>query len=224
MKKTKKTQSEIIADLHTSHTGAFDYIFDIFFTRLEYFAEKFVDRPEAEDIVLETLHKFWERRNSFHTTDSIKGFLYITVRNRCLDSIRSNTTVQKRNQELTYLKSQEFEKHAELSIIETEFINRIYEDLNKLPTKCQRVFKMKYVQGLSTSEIANDLNISEDTVRNHIAYALKLLRKSLGSQLLMVCLLNLPYIHKAHSAEHSTNIYSDSPFFDPCLFKSPSRN
>jgi len=216
--KKAKSEAEIIADLHISDPVAFDRIFHSFYGRLVYFAEQFTDnRHEAQDIVVETFQKFWERRNAFFTKNNIKAFLYITVKNACLDSIRSNTTQQKHKKELAYLQADQFEKYAELCIVETDFITTIYEQINSLPKKSQRVFKMKYIEGLKISEIALQLNISESTVRNLIAYSLKLLRNTVGSQLLMISLFYLASMQEESCSDQSIHIYFESTFLDPSL-------
>lgn len=224
MKKTK-SEAEIIADLHISDPVAFDHIFNSFYTSLCYFAFQLTDnRQEAEDIVLETFQKFWERRNDFSTIVNVRAFLYVTVRNNCLNYLRSNTRLQKRTTELAYQQADKFERNAENYIIETEFITLLYTKINNLPKKCRKVFQLKFIKGLSVCEIAGQLNISEHTVRNHIAYSLKLLRNALGSQLLMISLFYLSAAQEPTCSDQSFHIYSESPFFDPSLFESPQDN
>ncbi|MEP7374704.1 MAG: RNA polymerase sigma-70 factor [Chitinophagaceae bacterium] len=214
MKKMNQ-ESEVIAGLQISDPVAFDFIFDRLYTPLCYFAYQLTDNlPEAEDIVLEAFQKFWERRNAFFTVVNIKAFLYITVRNTGLNYIRSNTKQQERTRELAYQQSDNVEKCVENSIVETEFINALYEKINNLPKKCRRVFILKYFDGLNVSEIADMLSLSEHTVRNHIAYSLKLLRNALGSQLLIISLLYLSGMQKTIDGDSSIPDYSDHCFFD----------
>jgi RNA polymerase sigma-70 factor (ECF subfamily) len=60
-----------------------------------------------------------------------------------------------------------------------------------LPTQCQRVFKMSRFQQLSYSQIATQLNISTNTVENHVSKALRLLRVELKDFLTIYLLLQL---------------------------------
>jgi len=55
----------------------------------------------------------------------------------------------------------------------------LHQEINKLPPQCQKVFKMNRFEQLKYKEIAIRLNLSERTVENHIATALKLLRLAL---------------------------------------------
>jgi len=60
--------------------------------------------------------------------------------------------------------------------------------LETLPPQCRKVFELSRMEQLSYSEIASQLNISTNTVENHISKALKLLRIEL-KEFLLVCLL-----------------------------------
>ncbi len=62
---------------------------------------------------------------------------------------------------------------------EQELKKIIYNEIERLPEQCRRVFKMSRFEGLKYREIATQLNISEKTVENHIANALKTLRSRL---------------------------------------------
>jgi len=217
MKKTVK-EPEVISALHLSDPAAFDFVFDSYYTSLCYFAFQLTGNlPEAEDIVSESFQKFWERRHNFHLLTNIKAFLYITVRNTCLNYIRSNSKQQKRTQELAYHHADLVEKSAENFIIETEFLQAVYIQINSLPPKCRQVFVMKYFKGLGIIEIARQLGISENTARNHIAYSLKLLRNALGSQLLMVCLYYLSGVHHTIYPSQPFPLYPESLFPDSCF-------
>lgn len=225
MKKTLK-ESEIIAGLHRSDEAVFDQLFNGFYNRLVYFACRLTggNLHEAQDIVIETFRKFWERRDSFFTMLAIKGFLRVTIKNACLNYLRSQARLQKRAIELGYQHSDQFEMHAEYLILEADIISQIYAQINNLPKKSRAVFMLKYFKGLSVSEIADLKNISEHTVRNHIAYSLKLLRNVLGSRLLTITLFYLSTIQERTCPAPSAHIYFESHFSIPPLFESPRVN
>ncbi|WP_369281297.1 sigma-70 family RNA polymerase sigma factor [Wenyingzhuangia sp. 2_MG-2023] len=51
--------------------------------------------------------------------------------------------------------------------------------IERLPEKCQKVFKLSRVDGLNNSEIANKMDVSQRTVETHISNALKVLKNSI---------------------------------------------
>jgi RNA polymerase sigma-70 factor (ECF subfamily) len=56
----------------------------------------------------------------------------------------------------------------------------LYERINQLPERMQQVFKLTYLDGYSRTEVAQMLNLSENTIRNTNAAAMKALRLTLG--------------------------------------------
>jgi RNA polymerase sigma-70 factor (ECF subfamily) len=68
-------------------------------------------------------------------------------------------------------------------------MQRIYEEIEKLPKKCRQVFKLAYMDGLGNEEIANLLNITYQTVKNQKVRALKILRLALLHKGLLAAIL-----------------------------------
>lgn len=172
----RNSHIDIIAGLKNNDNRAFDQLFDQHFRALCYFAGNLVgDKEEAKDIALNSFTKLWTRREYFDTILSVKAFLYITTRNACLDYLRSLQREDNRKKELAYLQP-EAEETIKNQAIESEVLQKIYNEVKNLPRKCRQVFQMSYFEGLSTHEIATSMNLSESTVRNQRARALQLLR------------------------------------------------
>jgi RNA polymerase sigma-70 factor (ECF subfamily) len=182
--------TDIISGFHKGSSRAFDVLFDMFFPALCYFANKLIDdRQEAEDIVLDTFQKLWARREHFETMPNIKAFLYITVRNTCLNYIRHKETQRKRTREMLKLLPEPLEEDAEQHRIRAEVLQNIYSAIEKLPRKCREVFELSYFEGMKAQEIAEQLQISESTVRNQKVRALQLLKTALTGRELLVLFL-----------------------------------
>ena len=63
---------------------------------------------------------------------------------------------------------------------EQELRLRLYRAIDQLPDQCRKVFMMSRFEQLKQQEIADQLNISIKTVKNHITRALKDLYEVLG--------------------------------------------
>jgi len=74
---------------------------------------------------------------------------------------------------------------------QAELLQRIYEEIEKLPKKCRQVFKLAYLDGLSNEEIAELLHINYQSVKNQKVRALKILRLALNKGFLAVILVRL---------------------------------
>ena len=62
-----------------------------------------------------------------------------------------------------------------------ELTNKLDEIINALPQRQKEVYLLHKVEGLKYSEIAERLNISVNTIENHMSRALKTIREKLGN-------------------------------------------
>ena len=60
--------------------------------------------------------------------------------------------------------------------------------IEKMPPRQREVFKMKHFKNYSYKKIADNLNISVNTVENHIVKAHKYLKESFGKTYLLIIL------------------------------------
>lgn len=155
---------------------ALDYFFKLHYHPLRYFATSLVHEPmEAEDIVAGCFSKLWEKRSDFSNAENIKGFLYVTCRNYCFQFLRN---LKRRNaaQQLYFEQLEQSERTVLNEIIEAELLNILEQEIILLPGRCSEVFRLIYFEGKNTNEIALQLDLSVQTVRNHKTRALELLK------------------------------------------------
>ncbi len=81
---------------------------------------------------------------------------------------------QKIVKEFTDTEAEELDERNELIVL-------LYGEIDKLPPKCREIFKLNRFERMKYREIALKLDISERTVENHIANALKILREAMLS-------------------------------------------
>lgn len=174
-----------LKELKHGNSMALSYFFDLHYQTLCYFAESIVkDQQEAEDIVATSFLKIWNRHTDFETAQNIKAFLYISTKNACLDHLKHlkrRTLAQQGYFQQLISEENNIENH----LIEAEFLQLLNVELEKLPERCKEVFKLIYVDGLKTSEIAELLDLSVKTVRNHKARAVSLLQLAFSEKNLL---------------------------------------
>jgi RNA polymerase sigma-70 factor (family 1) len=167
--------SNIIIKLKKGDEKAFRILFDKFFPSLCLFAERFVvNRLISEDIVLEAFMKYWKKHADFDNINKIKSYLYLIVRNQCLNHCRD----QKDN-----LKVEEFHKVESLqfysdSVIEEEAYRIFYNAVENLPSQMKNVI-LYSLEGLKNREIAHSMGITENTVHSYKKEAYKRLKTAL---------------------------------------------
>lgn len=156
--------------------AAFRILFREHFRSLKFFAYSFTnDMETAKDLAQDAFYKLWERRGNFHSLDSVKAFLYITVKNACINHLSASHRRTERYQEVARLAEQD-DSFAEALVIKEELLKKIVMEIDELPDKYGRIIKLAFVEGLNHQQIAGRLAISEATVRKQKERGLKLLK------------------------------------------------
>jgi RNA polymerase sigma-70 factor (family 1) len=187
------SDQDIIALFKRGEHAAFDHLFKLYYRPLVYYGSQLVaDEQEAEDIVVETFVKLLRKRTDFDKLPDIKAFLFTSVRNACYDHLRYTQRHETSHQELIYLTGKE-EIIEDLEMIKAKVLQEIYNEIENLPAQCQKVFKYVFFHGLTTEQIAAEMNISPQTVLNQKNRALSLLRSSLLKKNLLPSTISLYY-------------------------------
>lgn len=125
------------------------------------------DAAVADDLVQEAFLKAWRYSEDGGVIEAFSSFMYRTVRNECLLYLRSRKDMV----------GEEFiPEVSEVDMDTSERNARIWRAVATLPEKCRKILLMSKQHGLSNEEIADELGISEKTVRNQMTKALARLR------------------------------------------------
>lgn len=152
-------------------------LFTDYYQELCRFANYIVScRDTADDLVQKSFIRLWEKRDQVQIHMDIKSYLYKSVKNASLNYLKHLETRKKYEKEFSEL----FQMNDSSDLDELQFRKRLELAINLLPERCRMAYCLKYIEGLSYREIADYLEISSNTVDNHIQKALKLLRESLS--------------------------------------------
>jgi len=123
---------------------------------------------------------------------AMHAFLQITVKNACLNLLRSRQRESARYLELYNLLEQNDPQAFDQQQLTAQLYQHIYEEIEKLSPQLKKVFMLAYIEGLSNEEIALQLDIHNQSVRNDKARALKQLRLALaGNEAYLLFLLSV---------------------------------
>ena len=175
----KETVENIKQMLDKGHTVAFTNFYAQFFKKLLIESNKYVkDNQAAEEIVQDVFVKLWERSEDLDQIQSIKSYLYRSVINLSINHVNRQKNLEHHHQkivkEFSDTEAEELDERNELIVL-------LYGEIDKLPPKCREIFKLNRFDRMKYREIALKLDISERTVENHIANALKILREAMLS-------------------------------------------
>ena len=166
-------------------------MFNTYYSRLCYYAYKITNNQESsKDLVQDVFLKFHSKRAEFSSELAIKNFLYLSVKNACLNFLRHDLVEKKfaENQVETALAYEEGLTH----IIKAEALVLIKQSIEALPEGCRTVLKFAFFEGLKNEQIAIEMGISINTVKTQKQRALQLLRLKLTDKVYLLLLFLLP--------------------------------
>ena len=173
------SDKQLFLAVSTGSEMAFQFVFERYRQPMWSFVMTLVKSPHiAEDIVQESFIKLWECRGTLADVVNPKDFIFILVRNRALDVLRKLAHQEKEKEHVW----EQLKQQSDYSDywLEAEQAAQILKDIiAKLPAQQQKVIHMSRDLGLSHQDIANQLKISQNTVKKHIVIALKTCREQL---------------------------------------------
>jgi RNA polymerase sigma-70 factor (family 1) len=163
----------------------FERLFKSYYPRLCYYANQILgDNDAVDDMVQDAFVKFWNKLSDFENEVASKTFLYITVRNACLNLLRHQKVEQRFTRQLD---SEPVEEGYNLTeIIKAEVLGEIYHAIEQLPAGAKQVFQLAYIDGLKNQEIADQLGVNINTIKTQKARALQLLRLKFSPDALLL--------------------------------------
>jgi len=171
-----ESASELMLKISQGDEQSFTRIFDRYYLVLCYYADQFIhDTDESRSLVQQVFVDLWMKRNKIVIQQSIKAYLYKTVKNQALDYLKH------KNVESKYLnKVQSDSEVFDTNLIEEAELNtRITSAIDNLPEKCREIFVLCRFDELHYRDIASRLGISIKTVEMQMGIALKKLRSQL---------------------------------------------
>ncbi len=129
----------------------------------------------SKDIVQEVFIKIWEKKPEFENNKAAKAYLYTSVKNSSLNYLKSKhykLSLQSCDLGLVHLQSQDYLLTEMFTI---EIYANLYKAIKTLPVKSAKVIQLS-LNNYTTKEIAEELSVSQSTVRSQKSLAYKKLR------------------------------------------------
>ena len=173
--------------------AAFDAIYNLYCHKLHGFVFRYLKQEQdAEEIVQEVFIKIWETRAKIDVQASFESFLFTIAYNATISLLRKRVNETKSREYLKLL--QQFDDGEQIidEIVFKELSHKLQSLLENLTPRQREIYLLSREEGLIHKEIAQKLNISENTVKNHLVSTLKYLKSHIDSSLavnvLFLCL------------------------------------
>ncbi|MBF4494172.1 sigma-70 family RNA polymerase sigma factor [Flavobacterium sp. MR2016-29] len=172
-------QNKLLYELSQGSELAFTQLYNqykniVFSTALKITKSKILAEEAVQDVFL----KIWQNHENLAEIASIENYLFIVSRNHIFDMIKKIARETSLISEIEHINTSSNDTDT---IIKDDQYNVILNQIvEQLPFQQQKIYKMAKWDGLSHQKIGEDLGISTETVKKHMALALKFVRHKIS--------------------------------------------
>jgi RNA polymerase sigma factor, sigma-70 family len=149
---------------------SFDEIFNRFADPVHMYIQSRLDASAADDVLQEVFIRLWYKRQSIQIHTSFRNYLYTIVQHCITDHLRASK--RKRYTLPASMPDQTEQQPQPDEQFQYKQVYHIWKGaMDKLPLKMRRIYAMKNEEQLSVKEIATELRLSEQTVKNQLHHA-----------------------------------------------------
>jgi len=171
-----KSDDLLLNELKGGNQKAFDGIFHKYFKFLVATAYMYLkDEQEAKDIVQDLLFEFWDKKFYLRLEGDMKGYLYRSVQNKCINYYRKKETERQK----TILFVQEVQNHGEDIYQKEQNLSGLEMAMNNLPPQRKEALKQVFIEEKKYQEAADAMGVSLNTLKTHLKIGIKNLREKL---------------------------------------------
>lgn len=183
---SKKRDTDLWLDFISGDRDAFDHIFYLHIDQLINYGKKITSNDALiDDCIQEMFLDLWLKRERLGETNSIKYYLFKTLRRRILLAVKKESKNECFDNEEMLNYSFDFKANLEskLSLEETSDLNQVFQVLSPIQ---KEVIYLKFYNGLSFDEISESLNVTKKVLYNSLSKAMLTFRKHLKQAVLVL--------------------------------------
>jgi RNA polymerase sigma-70 factor (family 1) len=150
------------------------YVAAVFNVGMKYLADKAL----AEDLVQEVFGKLWKNRANFGGVEIFQAYFFTIVRHDAVKKIKQ-LAHERMTKEKYAQQADRSDNNVEAHLLHIDQVKMINLFVGNLPLPHQRVFNLVKLKGFDRTAVAEQLELSQQTVDNYLVLALKELRKHL---------------------------------------------
>ncbi|MDB5159603.1 MAG: polymerase sigma-70 factor [Mucilaginibacter sp.] len=174
---TGLTDQELLESLAQGSLEAFDALYSRYWKQVLNQANKRLsDTDAAQDVAQEVFFQLW-KRGSGDVIDNLPAYLFVAVRNAVFKHFEKESKYESLSDVVFEMET--LHAGADSNLLYNEFLQSFDQLIDSLPQQQRIIFRLRYEDGLDTQQIADQLQLSVKTVRNHLGRALATCRESL---------------------------------------------
>lgn len=169
--------SGLILQVAKGNEKAFKCLFKSYYARLFQYVFSIIKSKEvAEELAMDVFLKIWLGREVIPKIERFDAFLFKVARNKCIDFLRSAA----RDQKLKELLFEQIEASQKTGFMQPELVEEyellLREAVSLLSPQRKKVYQLSREAEMTHDEIAAQLNLSKNTVNNHLVEAKRFIR------------------------------------------------
>jgi RNA polymerase sigma-70 factor (ECF subfamily) len=172
--------TSLLYEIASGNEDAFELLFEQQRGRLYNYMLKITkSKVVAEEIVLDVFLKLWIGRELLPEIKNMDAFLNKVAYNKALDFLK----IASRKKEIHKLVAKQIEacqeQEADHKLLDSEYQSILKKALDQLSPQRRIIFTLSRMEGLTNEEIAQQLQLSRNTVRNTLHESLQSIREYL---------------------------------------------
>ncbi|WP_143306233.1 RNA polymerase sigma factor [Chitinophaga vietnamensis] len=165
--------AELVVRLQNNDVNAFDSLYWKYHQAVYRNIFKFVkDAVVTEDILQEVFARLWEKRGGIRSDQSVSGWLFVISFNLSVTYVRKKLREQELHRSFLSLETDDPPANPRMN---EEQYNLLVKAIEQLSPKKRTIVTRCKLEGKTYDEVAHELNISRNTVKEHLSAAMSML-------------------------------------------------
>ena len=185
------TDEQLLAKMYEGNQFAFDEIHNRYAHNMYVYAYNILNlKQESEDIIQNIFISFWLKRKEV-TIENLSSYLFRAVKFQVFNHFRNRKI---REEDVSRLNILDISREASSNMEFEDLKKRVDACVLRLPNRCQEIFRLSRFENMSHKEIASELDISVQGVKNQISKGIKIVKKSLLQENMFFVLILKKYL------------------------------
>jgi RNA polymerase sigma-70 factor (family 1) len=185
-------ENALLSAVASGDEAAFKTLFDQYHSRLfQYILSLTKSKEIAEELVMDVFMKLWVGRDMVSQIENMDGFLFRIAHNKSIDFLRAAARDRKMSDFVWDNIQMPDHANPDRLLMHKQYEEKLREAIELMPPKRKEVYKLSREGGLSHAQIADQMQISENTVTNHIMQAQAFIRSYLLKNLDIVIIMTV---------------------------------
>lgn len=172
-------EQQLLVRIANGDQAAFAVLIDRYWTKIYGQAMAYIKSAQAaEELTQDIFMDLWHSREKLPAIEQPANYLFIVARNKIFNALRKKLETMV-DVDKTQLEEDLWLPHMQMERKELYAI--LLTGIDKMPPVRRQVFTMSRLEGRSYEEIGQELQISRNTIKEHIVKALNYLRTHLAA-------------------------------------------